>query len=49
VLHIRNTLHLEEVEVSEPCLYEPERATEFAVDKPVAEFSFDSSGNMMAM
>jgi hypothetical protein len=49
VLHIRNTLHLEEVEVSEPCLGEPDRATEFVVDKPVAEFSFDSSGNMMAM
>src|SRR5207248_2143776 len=47
VLHIRNTLHLEDIEVSEPCLDEPARETDFAVEQPVGDFCFDSSGNMV--
>ena len=30
IMRIRNTLQLEELEVSEPCLEDPERQTEFA-------------------
>jgi hypothetical protein len=45
ILHIRNTLDLEELFVSEPCLDEP-RQTEF---RPVAgeeSLQFDGSGNL---
>src|SRR5262249_11129162 len=31
IMHIRNTLLLEEVEISEPCLAEPSRASAFTV------------------
>src|SRR5262249_10345792 len=31
IMRIRNTLHLEDVEISEPCLGERQRATEFSV------------------
>jgi hypothetical protein len=46
IIHIRNTLHLEDIEISEPCLAEPVNATQFAVKEPVREFSFDSTGNL---
>src|SRR5712692_1585497 len=40
IVRIRNTLHLEEVEISEPCLAEPKRATTFAVVDAAPTFAF---------
>jgi hypothetical protein len=45
ILHIRNTLDLEELEVSEPCLSEP-RQTEFAAVTGAAPPRFDTAGNL---
>jgi hypothetical protein len=45
VLHVRNTLALEELEVSEPCLAEPRR-TEFSPLGPPRPMAFDGQGNM---
>jgi Lactate racemase N-terminal domain len=46
VLRIRNTLHLEEVEMSEPCLAERERQTEFTPLAAAAPWVFDAAGNL---
>jgi hypothetical protein len=46
VMHIRNTLSLEEVEVSEACLGEPSRQTEFAPLGPAHTLTFDAAGNL---
>jgi hypothetical protein len=46
VLRIRNTLCLEEVEVSEACLREPGRQTEFVPLGPARELAFDGAGNL---
>jgi hypothetical protein len=46
IVRIRNTLHLEEVEISEPCLAEPERATAFTVLGPPRPLVFDAQGNL---
>jgi hypothetical protein len=46
VIHIRNTLYLEVMEVSEPCLAEPASAVPFVVEQPASEFAFDSKGNL---
>lgn len=46
ILRIRDTLHLEEVDVSEPCLEDPERQTEFTpIGRPRA-LELDASGNL---
>ncbi len=45
ILHIRNTLDLEELEVSEPCLAEP-RQTEFTPITQPAPLVFDAGGNL---
>jgi len=45
VLRIRNTLQLEYVEVSEPCLRELKPATTFEVLGP-ADWTFDAQGNL---
>jgi hypothetical protein len=45
IVHIRNTLDLEEVEVSEPCLAEPRQA-EFTPLTAAAPVRFDASGNL---
>jgi hypothetical protein len=45
VLRIRNTLQLEYVEVSEPCLRELKPATRFEVLGP-ADWTFDAQGNL---
>jgi hypothetical protein len=45
ILHIRNTLDLEELEVSEPCLSEP-RQTEFTALTRPAPPRFDTAGNL---
>jgi hypothetical protein len=46
VMHIRNTLKLEEVEVSEPCLAMPRKATEFSVLGSPRPMAFDAKGNL---
>jgi len=48
VMRIRNTLAIEEVDVSEPCLREGKRETEFSVLGEPQEMSFDSQGNLKA-
>jgi hypothetical protein len=49
VMHIRNTLALEELEVSEACLSEGQRATEFAVLTDPQPMAFDSERNLRAL
>ncbi len=49
VMHIRNTLCLEEVEVSEPCLKELQKMTEFKVEKGPYEMEFDGANNLVAI
>jgi hypothetical protein len=46
VMHIRNTLKVEEVEVSEPCLAGPLRPGEFSVIGPAKPMAFDAQGNL---
>jgi hypothetical protein len=46
VMHIRNTLKLEDVEVSEPCLEQPKGQSEFAVVGSPGPMAFDADGNM---
>jgi hypothetical protein len=46
IMHIRNTLHLEELEVSEPCLEELERVTPFDIVRGPYDIEFDASGNL---
>lgn len=48
ILHIRNTLVLEEVEASEPCLEMP-KASQFEVMGGAKELTFDSAGNLAAV
>ena len=49
ILRIRNTLTLDEMQVSEPCLVEPERQTEFEVVGGAAPFAFDTTGNLLPL
>jgi Lactate racemase N-terminal domain len=49
VMHIRNTLCLEEVEVSEPCLKELQKMTDFKVEKGPYEMEFDGANNLIAI
>jgi hypothetical protein len=49
VLHIRNTLKVEEVAVSEPCLQLPRGSGEFTVLGPPKPIVFDAAGNMAAI
>jgi hypothetical protein len=46
VLRIRNTLHLEEVEVSEPCLEVRDGRSEFTPLEAPRAFAFDAQGNL---
>jgi hypothetical protein len=46
ILHIRNTLKVEEVEVSEPSLAEPRGQVEFSVLGPPKAMTFDAAGNL---
>jgi hypothetical protein len=46
ILRIRNTLHLEDVEISEPCLEEPSKATSFTVVDSATELGFDNAANL---
>jgi hypothetical protein len=49
VMHIRNTLWLEEVEISEACVQELPKMTEFAVLTGPYDMTFDSAGNLGAI
>jgi hypothetical protein len=49
IMHIRNTLKLEEVEVSEPCMKELKPITDFDVLKGPYELTFDANGNLAAV
>jgi hypothetical protein len=46
IVHIRNTLQVEEVEVSEPCLRTLKPQTEFTVLGPPRPLSFDGQENL---
>jgi hypothetical protein len=46
IMHIRNTLQVEEVEVSEPCMKELEKKTNFSVVKGPYDLTFDTEGNL---
>ena len=49
IMHIRNTLWLEEVEVSEPSLKELPKMTEFTVIKGPYDMTFNGAGNLEAI
>jgi hypothetical protein len=49
IIHIKNTMMLEEVEVSEPCLQELQRKTDFDIIKGPHELGFDATGNLTAV
>jgi hypothetical protein len=49
IIRIRNSLLLEEVECSEPCLDDPSRVTEFTPVAPAQPLSFDAQGNLPPM
>jgi hypothetical protein len=49
ILRIRNTLHLEDVEISEPCLSDPSRATTFEVQEAARPLAFDAQHNLLAL
>ena len=49
VMHIRNTLWLEEVEISEPCMQQLTKMTEFTVEKGPYDMTFDGAGNLEAI
>ncbi len=46
VMRIRNTLCLEELEISEPCLGEPDRKTQFEPVGPTRPLTLDAAGNL---
>ena len=46
IMHIKNTLMLEEVEVSEPCFQELQKKTDFDIIKGPYEVAFDANGNL---
>jgi hypothetical protein len=46
ILHIRNTLALENVEVSEPCLQQADPQTDFTIESAPFELAFDGDGNL---
>jgi hypothetical protein len=45
-MRIRNTLTLDELEVSEPCLAEPSPQTQFAPVAAARPLAFDTAGNL---
>jgi hypothetical protein len=49
IIHIRNTLKVEEVEVSEPCLQMPRGAVEFSVAGQPRAITFDADGNLASV
>jgi hypothetical protein len=49
IQHIRNTLQLEEVDLSEPCLEDAERQTEFTTVGRSRPLEFDAAGNLPSL
>jgi hypothetical protein len=49
VMRIKNTLMLEDIEVSEPCLADLQPRGSFRVVGPAGTFSFDAEGNLPAL
>jgi hypothetical protein len=49
LLRIHNTMHLDELEVSEACLQEEERQTDFAPVGPSRTLAFDAAGNLLPL
>lgn len=49
IMQIRNTLHVEEVLVSEPCLEELPKMTNFSLVGQPSEMAFDAAGNLRAV
>jgi hypothetical protein len=49
IMHIKNTLMLAEVEVSEPCMKDLKPMTKFDVLQGPYEWAFDGSGNLAAV
>jgi hypothetical protein len=49
IMHIKNTLMLAEVEVSEPCMKDLKPMTDFDVLKGPYEVTFDASGNLASV
>ncbi|MFO0968807.1 MAG: hypothetical protein U0793_24900 [Gemmataceae bacterium] len=49
VIHIKNTLCLEEVEISEPCLAELAKKTQFEVVRGPYDLTFDAAGNIASI
>ncbi len=49
IIHIRNTLNLQEVEASQPCLDELPPATKFEPISGAREMTFNASGNIEAI
>jgi hypothetical protein len=49
IMHIRNTMMLEEVEVSQPCMDELAKVTAFEVIKGPYDLRFDGAGNLQGM
>jgi len=46
VMRIRNTLHLEELQVSEACLAEANHQTQFTIQGSAQRLTFDADGNL---
>lgn len=46
ILHIRNTLQVEHVAVSEPCLLEPPGPVERTIEGPALPLAYDAHGNL---
>jgi hypothetical protein len=46
VMRIRNTMHLQDIEISEPCFQEPSRATTFAVQGTAQALRLNPDGNL---
>src|SRR5436305_10323889 len=49
IMHIKNTLMLEELEVSEPSLQELQKKTDFDIIKGPYDVAFDAHGNLPAV
>jgi hypothetical protein len=47
VMRIRNTLALEEIEISEPCLDLPEKKTQFEPISAAQTMGFDGTGSLL--
>ena len=46
ILRIRNTLHLEDLQISEPCLDVSDKVNTFAVTDSATNLTFDAAGNL---